>query len=132
MNSGKEETQVDVLLDMGSGLVLLQKTKEPENQWRLPGGTVDEGENLEEAALKRVLESTGLNAELIRQFHTYSYPNPAEGGAKVRVVFLARARGNPKNQGPALESGLFHQMNLPDPLAWKHKDILSDYFIERY
>jgi len=135
MNAGKEmttETQVDVLVDMGSGLILLQKTKDPENQWRLPGGKIEPGEILEEAALQRVYESSGLNIELVRQFHCYSYERAEDGGAKVRVVFLARGRGNPKNQGPALESGLFHQMNLPDPIAWKHKEILNDFFIERY
>ncbi len=129
---GTTETQVDVLLDMGSGLILLQKTKDPENCWRLPGGSLAPGEVLEEAALARVYESTGLDVELVRQFHAYSYERPSEGGAKVRVVFLARGRGNPKANGVALETGLFHQMNLPDPIAWKHKEILNDFFLERY
>ncbi len=136
MDSGqkdlKRETHVDVLLDMGSGLILLQKTDEPQDSWRLPGGRIGDNEYLEEAALRRVLESTGLDAEIVRQFHTYSYPEESEGGAKVRVVFLARARGNPKTTAGVIENGLFHQMNLPDPIAWKQKDILNDFFLERY
>jgi 8-oxo-dGTP diphosphatase len=131
-SSIKAEIQVDVLLDMGSGLVLLQKTKDPENCWRLPGGTLAPGERLEEAALSRVYESTGLDVELVRQFHAYSYEQASEGGAKVRIVFLARGRGSPKNSGGVLEIGLFHQMNLPEPIAWKQKDILNDFFLERY
>jgi 8-oxo-dGTP diphosphatase len=144
MDSGqkdlKRETHVDVLLDMGSGLILLQKsldpsqdsTQNPKEVWRLPGGLIRDHEFLEEAALRRILETTGLEAELVRQFHTYSYENEHEGGAKIRVVYLARARGNARTGDGILENGLFHQMNLPHPIAWKQKDILNDFFLERY
>jgi hypothetical protein len=48
------------------------------------------------------------------------------------VVFVARGKGQPRAGSDAAEVGLFHQMNLPPDLAFDHRQILNDYFYERY
>jgi ADP-ribose pyrophosphatase YjhB (NUDIX family) len=122
----------DIIIDMGAGLVVLVKRKNDPQGWAIPGGFVDIGESVEEAALREALEETGLAVELVRQFHVYSEPNRDERGHTASVVFVARGKGQPKAGSDAAEVGLFHNMNLPPDIAFDHRQILTDYFFERY
>lgn len=122
----------DLIIDMGAGLVLLVKRKNDPQGWALPGGFVDIGESVEEAALREAKEEIGLYVELVRQFHIYSEPNRDSRGHTASVVFIAKGKGEPKAGSDAAEVGFFHQMNLPQDIAFDHRQILNDYFFERY
>ncbi|MDL1965899.1 MAG: NUDIX hydrolase, partial [Candidatus Desulfofervidus auxilii] len=61
---------VDIIIEVSGGIILI-KRKNPPYGWALPGGFVDYGESLEEAAVREAREETGLEVKLIRQFHTY-------------------------------------------------------------
>ena len=124
---------VDVLIDRGAGLVVLIKRKnQPEGHWALPGGYVKVGESAEEAALREAKEETGLDIELIRQFHVYSDPKRDPRGHCVSVVFIGRAVEDPRAASDAVECGLYYEMNIPENMAFDHRQILRDYFTERY
>ena len=123
---------VDVIVDMGAGLVLMVERKNTPHGWALPGGFVDIGESVEEAALREIKEETGLNVELIRQFHVYSNPDRDVRGHTASVVFLARGWGKPRAGSDAKAVDAFHEMNLPPEVAFDHRQILRDYFSGRY
>jgi len=59
------------LLSGRTGLVLIER-KNPPYGWALPGGLVEYGETLEQAAVREAKEETSLEVRLIQQFHTYS------------------------------------------------------------
>jgi 8-oxo-dGTP diphosphatase len=123
----------DVIVDMGAGLVVLVERKNEPGGWALPGGFVDMNETVEEAALREVMEETNLrDIELIRQFHVYSDPKRDARGHTASVVFVARGFGKPRAGSDAAGVGLYHAMNLPENLAFDHRQILMDYFNERY
>lgn len=123
---------VDLIIDMGAGMILLVKRKFQPLGWALPGGFLEVGESAEQAALREAFEETGLRVELVRQFHVYSDPSRDPRGPCVSVVFLARGWGTPKAGDDAVSCEAFHEMNLPGELAFDHRQIIRDYYLERY
>jgi 8-oxo-dGTP diphosphatase len=122
---------VDIIIELRGGVVLIQR-KNPPHGWALPGGFVDWGETLEAAAAREAREETGLEVELIRQFHTYSAPGRDPRGHTVSTVFTARAEGTPRAADDAKAAGVFGKNTLPEVIAFDHREILEDYFKERY
>jgi 8-oxo-dGTP diphosphatase len=122
---------VDVIIECDEG-VLLIKRKNPPEGWALPGGFVDYGESLEAAALREAKEETGLDVKLIRQFHSYSDPSRDPRHHTITTVFVAAAGGKAVAGDDALEAIFFNRDNLPEQIAFDHRDILNDYFIRRY
>lgn len=123
---------VDLIIDTGAGLIVLVERKNEPFGWALPGGFVDLDESAEEAAMREAKEETGLEIELVRQFHLYSNPGRDPRGATASMVFLARAKGTPKAGSDAKNVQIFHQGNLPPDICFDHRQILNDYFLERY
>ena len=115
----------------GVGIVLIERRNPPPG-WALPGGFVDCGETVEEAAVREAEEETGLQVELVRQFHVYSDPTRDDRGHTVSVVFLGRASGTPQAASDAAEAGVFAADSLPDQIAFDHAEILADYFGGKY
>lgn len=85
------------------GAVLLVKRGRPplEGQWALPGGHVEGGERLAEAAAREVLEETAVTVDNLRQIDLAEIILRSESGGvashHVLVVFRADHRaGEPK------------------------------------
>jgi ADP-ribose pyrophosphatase YjhB (NUDIX family) len=124
-------TTVDLIIEYRDGIVLI-KRKNPPYGWALPGGFVDYGESLEDAARREAKEETGLDVELIRQFHTYSAPGRDPRFHTITTVYVARAAGDLIAGDDAGDVGVFPTNQLPDDIAFDHKEILDDYFRKRY
>jgi len=119
---------VDIIIEIESKGIILIKRKNPPFGWAIPGGFVDYGESLEEAAIREAKEETNLDVKLIRQFHTYSNPKRDPRHHSISTVYIAKGKGKPKAKDDALEIGIFNELNLPDEIAFDHRLILSDYF----
>jgi ADP-ribose pyrophosphatase YjhB (NUDIX family) len=123
---------VDIIIEIDSedgrqGIVLI-KRKNPPFGWALPGGFVDYGESLEQAAVREAKEETSLDIQLQCQMHTYSDPKRDPRKHTISTVFIARAEGTPVAQDDAREIKVFSKDELDFPLAFDHKKILIDYF----
>jgi len=121
---------VDIIIEVGNGIVLVER-KNPPHGWALPGGFVDYGETLEQAARREALEETGLRVDLRTQFHTYSDPARDPRHHTVSTVFVATAEGTPRGGDDASQARIFTAQNLPT-LVFDHKEILDDYFQGRF
>ncbi|MEO0076600.1 MAG: NUDIX hydrolase [candidate division WOR-3 bacterium] len=117
---------VDVIIDI-AGKVILIRRKNPPYGWALPGGFVEYGESVEEAASREIKEETGLEIKDLKQFHVYSKPDRDPRGHTVSVVFTAKGIGEPKASDDATAIGIFSIDNLPTPIAFDHLQILKDY-----
>ena len=118
---------VDIIIELEGSIVLIER-KNPPHGWALPGGFVDYGESLEEAALREAKEETSLDVKLIEQFYTYSDPQRDPRHHTVSTVFIATASGIPRGADDAKRAQLFTEGNLPSPLVFDHIRILRDYF----
>ncbi len=98
---------VDIIIETeGEKIVLIQR-KNPPFGWALPGGFVDYGESLEEAAIREAREETALEVNLVRQMHTYSDPNRDPRRHTLSTVFIARAHGTPRAGRRCQRPGVF-------------------------
>ena len=123
---------VDVLIETEPDtVVLIRRANEPHG-WAIPGGFVDYGESLEDAAVREAKEETGLDVELVRQMHTYSAPDRDPRHHTISTVFVARAEGTPRGDDDAAEAQVFHKDALPEPIVFDHAQILKDWFDGRY
>ncbi len=122
---------VDIIIEYRGGIVLIKRKNEPLG-WALPGGFVDYGETLEDAAIREAKEETGLDVKLIRQFHTYSDPRRDPRRHTISTVFIAKGEGELKPGDDAQSADVFTKDNLPEPIVFDHKEIITDYFTGRY
>ncbi|MYA24454.1 MAG: NUDIX domain-containing protein [Gemmatimonadetes bacterium] len=111
-----------------SGEILLIKRRDIE-VWCLPGGHVDPGETVSQAAVREVQEETGLQTTLDRLVGIYSAPHWHHGGDNV-VLFAATPTTGELNpqENEVLDLGFFDPEQLPEPLAWWHKRRILDVF----
>jgi ADP-ribose pyrophosphatase YjhB (NUDIX family) len=123
---------VDIIIEYQSqGLVLIERQKPPYG-FALPGGFVEYGESLEEAAVREAKEETGLDVKLLGQFHSYSDPNRDPRQHTITTVFIARGAGTPQAASDAKSLAIFSPDDLPSPLAFDHVQILQDYLQVRH
>jgi len=119
---------VDIIIEIESKGIVLIKRRNPPHGWALPGGFVDYGESLEEAAVREAKEETDLDVKLTEQFHTYSDPERDPRHHSISTVYIAKAKGTPQAKDDAAEIGIFNESSLPDEIAFDHRSILKDYF----
>ena len=126
---------VDIIIEIkrenGQEGIILIKRKNPPHGWALPGGFVDYGESLEEAAVREAKEETSLDIKLKSQFHTYSDPRRDPRKHTISTVYVAAAQGRPKAQDDAQDIGIFTKEEINFPLAIDHQKILADYFKQK-
>jgi 8-oxo-dGTP diphosphatase len=117
---------VDIVAPMEGGIVLIKRKNEPfEGMWAFPGGFVDIGETVEDAAVREMKEETGLDVELVRLVGVYSEPNRDPRGHNVSVAFLANVVGGEMKADTDAE-----EVEILDPnsveLAFDHAEVVSD------
>ena len=119
---------VDIIIETADGrIVLVYRHNEPVG-WAIPGGFVDYGESLEDAARREALEETSLSVTDLKQMHCYSDPKRDPRQHTITTVFTARTAGIPEAGDDAAKVGLFTRDHLPEPIVFDHKQILDDFF----
>jgi len=95
--------------------------------WCLPGGALEEGESLAQAAIRETQEETGLEVRLTRLIGAYSRPNWRSGGAH-EVLFGAEPTGGDllTETNETTDAAYFARDNLPEPLVRWHYSRIVD------
>jgi len=119
----------DIIIELvdrpGRPIVLIERRNPPPG-WAVPGGFVDVGESVEQAAVREAQEETALAVTLTALLGVYSDPK-----RDASAVYVAVAQGLPRAQDDAAAVGVFNPESLPANLAFDHHRILTDYLAYR-
>lgn len=120
---------VDIITTDGKRVILVKRGREPfKGEWVFPGGFVDYGETVENAALREMVEETGVKVKLETILGVYSDPDRDPRGQNVSTVFVATVlEGEPVGGDDADEAKWFDIDSIgPEDLAFDHGLILTD------
>jgi 8-oxo-dGTP diphosphatase len=124
---------VDIIIQKDSQILLVKRKKEPfRGLFALPGGFVNEGERVEDAAKREAKEETSLDIELVDILGVYSDPNRDPRGHLMSTVFVGKIAHNNKAEALAQDDAdeiewiNFEEVDTSS-LAFDHQKIISDY-----
>ncbi|AAL81714.1 NUDIX hydrolase [Pyrococcus furiosus DSM 3638] len=121
---------VDIVIIHNGNIVLIERKNDPYKGYlALPGGFVEYGEKVEEAAIREAKEETGLDVKLLRVVGVYSDPNRDPRGHTITVAFLAIGLGEPKAGDDAKKVHLIpieEIEKIKAKLAFDHAKIIED------
>jgi len=117
-----------VTMEPDPRVLLIQRKHEPfAGRWALPGGFVDEGERLIDAARRELKEETGLEYADLEQLHTFGDPGRDPRGWTVSVAYLVRVL--PEQVKPVAADDVaavgWCRLHRPPELAFDHAEILA-------
>jgi ADP-ribose pyrophosphatase YjhB (NUDIX family) len=101
---------VNVVVSNDAGEILMIRRSDNDN-WAVPGGAIDLGESLPEAAIRETLEETGVRCEITGIIGTYTdprhvilYTSNGEARQEFSIVLTGRAvEGEPTTSDEARE-----------------------------
>jgi 8-oxo-dGTP diphosphatase len=120
---------VDIVILKGREVVLIQRGHDPfKGSLAFPGGFVDEGETLEDAAKREAKEETGLDVEIRALLGVYSAPDRDPRKHTVSSVFIAHPIRGELEGGDDASDAVWMDLDTitPSALAFDHGLILTD------
>lgn len=131
---------VDIIIECkkpngDQGFVFIER-KNPPHGFALPGGFVDYGEALYDAAIREAKEETGLDVSLHRQLFAYSHPERDPRQHVISVAYFAMANGEPQAADDAKNIVWVPSLEIRDwlkdnkeKLVCDHYDVVQDHFL---
>ena len=115
-----------IIAVIDNGKILLTKREDFE-VWCLPGGGVEDGESLAEAAIREAKEETGVDVELTGLVGVYSRIGGMWNDVHA-VLFAAHPVGGELKvqPGETVEVGYFPFDDIPDEVLFGHKKRIQD------
>lgn len=125
---------VDVIIEQNSRILMIRRKNDPyKGCLALPGGFVDEGEKIEDAAIREANEETSLNIHLVDILGVYSDPKRDLRGHLISTVFVGivptdnlSVEASAQDDASEVEWINLEAINKSN-IAFDHKKILFDY-----
>ncbi|HKL36058.1 MAG TPA: NUDIX hydrolase [Salegentibacter sp.] len=108
-------------------VLLIKRKNEPfEGQWALPGGYIDETEDLITAAKRELKEETGVAIKTMEQVRAFGTPGRDPRGRTISIAFVSRIFNEEDLSAgdDAAEASWVNIDNLPQ-LAFDHAEIIE-------
>lgn len=119
-----------MVIEKSSVLLIKRKNQPYKGSWALPGGFVECGETVENAAIRETKEETGITVELGCLVGVYSDPTRDPRGHIVTICFLGNKIGGTLKSATDADDARyfgFDEISTVD-LAFDHEKILQDSF----
>lgn len=117
------------IFDEAQNFILIKRKNEPyKDYWALPGGFVDYGESVEDAARREALEETSIKVELKELVGVYSDPDRDPRRHTVSIAYTAKGNmDDMKAEDDACDIDIFTREDLKKiNLAFDHEKIIDD------
>lgn len=116
-----------VVVDPDRGALMVRRKNPPYKGYlALPGGFVEIGETVEQAARRELAEETGMKATNLSLVGVYSKPDRDPRGHVCSVAFLARVESAEAEAGDDAEAVAWIK-NIDDvEIAFDHREIITD------
>jgi ADP-ribose pyrophosphatase YjhB (NUDIX family) len=117
---------VNVVVTNGRGQILLIRRSDNDN-WAVPGGAIDLGESMTQAAVRETLEESGIDCEITGLVGIYTDPKhvilyTSNGEARQEFSILLTARPVGGQPTPSNETS---------EVRWVDRSEVSDYTMDR-
>jgi 8-oxo-dGTP diphosphatase len=107
---------VGVVCFRGSEVLLIRRGRPPlQGQWSLPGGRIEPGERIEAAALRELMEETGVEADVLGLVAVVDGLFP--GAHYVLIDYAALWRSGEPRPGDDAADAAFHALDALDGLG---------------
>ena len=109
-------------------LLLVRRAKAPfKGEWVLPGGFLEDGEDLDACAIRELKEETGLELRKLSQIAVFSAPGRDPRGDVISVPYIALVRlaGVSPIAGSDADDAEWIGVNSLPPLAFDHAEIVE-------
>lgn len=108
-------------------VLLVKRKNDPfQGQWSLPGGFIEETEDLEEAVRRELKEETGIQVKTVEQVKAFGKPGRDPRGRTISIAFLSQISCEEELQAgdDAADAKWFEVNRLPQ-LAFDHLEIVE-------
>jgi 8-oxo-dGTP diphosphatase len=120
-------TTVDALIIEKGRILLVKRKFDPYGGfWVIPGGFVEKGETVEEAARREALEETRLKVELVKSIGVYSDPKRDTARGTIAVAFIAKPLSDKIGGDMEIEKVKWFNLDELPPLGFDHRKIIDD------
>ena len=120
-----QNASVVVFNDDSSQVLLI--LREDFRVWTIPGGAVEAGESLEEAAVRETFEETGVHVELAGKLGEYHRPNMPSGGHIVHAYIGRFKSGSFEDAGwESADVQWFDTNDFPKKLIAMSSEVIQD------
>ena len=116
-----------VVVDRDRGVLMVRRRNPPYKGYlALPGGFVEIGETVEEAARRELAEETGMEATSLLLVGVYSKPGRDPRGHVCTVAFLADVERAEARAGDDAEAVAWIKDINDVEIAFDHREIITD------
>ncbi len=132
---GRTDVAADAIIPVDDGIVLIKRKNEPfSGIYALPGGFLEEGETLEECAVREAMEETGLRCEVVELLGVSSGPDRDPRGRTISAVYVLKPVSKTEILQAGDDAAEAEIVTFPDiksiELAFDHRKIINR-FMER-
>lgn len=108
---------------------MIQRAQEPfKDYWVLPGGFIDYEEHVEEALKREVKEEIGVLAEVRKLVGVYRIDDDPRG-VNIDLIYEGQLMNTEIQLSEEHSVAMwFDKQNLPEHIAYKHRDAILDFF----
>lgn len=130
MSHRNPKPTVDILVEENGKIILVERGNEPfKGKMALPGGFVEFGETVGNAARREMEEETNLKVKLKDLLGVYSDPDRDPRGHTISTVFVAEIVEGKMKGGSDANEAFWMVLNEIDEsdMAFDHFKIIQDY-----